>query len=284
MTRDSFVALAVSLLDGVVAHGVFGTRADARLCADWRGINDPDVTATRTVALFPPDAEPVLTHNTTRGEVFPLPDEVMAVLTNETPEATAHDECVIALVVVPTEPRAAFAVGPFDRDQAHQWLTDASTPREGRSVECCLLPVRASTLGTSSAPATTTDTPVPSIVLLDTSNGPVCYGPFDSALDGALFWHDITRTLDLTNVHGTHVCELITPAPDAALATASEETPGADRVRGWVVRLDPSGCDRDGDPRVVGLFADQSSARDWRPALSSSEATSPAAILPVYQP
>ncbi|TKG60957.1 hypothetical protein [Prauserella endophytica] len=282
MTRESFIALTVSLPGGVVAHGVFGTRADARLCADWCGITDPDVEATRAVALFSPDSEPVLTHDTTRGEVFVLPDEVMSVLENHTAEATVRDECVIALVVVPTEPRAAFAVGPFDRDQARRWLTDASTPRKGRPAECRLLPVRASALGTVAATAATTDRPVPAVVLLDTSNGPVCYGPFDSTLDAALFWHDITRTLQLTNVHGTSVCELLTPGPGSASTAPSGTTPDDDRVRGWVVRLAPSGRDRDADPRLVGLFTDEPSAREWQP--DSTESTSATAILPVYRP
>jgi hypothetical protein len=282
MTRGSFIALAVSLQDGVVAHGVFGTRADARLCADWHGVTDPDVAATRAVALFPPDGEPVLTHNTTGGEVFTLPDEVMAVLENGTPEATARDECVIALVTVPTrEVRAAFAVGPFDGAQARRWLADALAPGRGRPAECRLLPVRASALGAARTPAATPEAPVPAVVLLDTSNGPICYGPFDSALDAALFWHDVTRTLDLANVHRAHVCDLIPPGPAAIPTPTSEEPPGDDRVRGWVVRLQ----DRvDADPRVVGMFADHSSARAWRPEYSSPETTSPQDLLPVHQP
>lgn len=281
MTRESFITLTVSLPGGVVAYGVFGTRAEARLCADWCGITDPDVAATRAVALFPPDADPVLTHDTTRGEVFVLPDEVLSVLENHTAEATARDEYVIALVVVPTEPRVAFAVGPFDRDQARHWLAEAA-PRKGRPAECRLLPVRASALGTVAATAATTDRPVPAVVLLDTANGSVCYGPFDSTLDAALFWHDITRILKLANVHGTSVCELLTPGPDSASTLPSATTPDDDRVRGWVVRLAPSGRDRDADPRLVGLFTDEPSAREWQP--DSTALTSAIAVLPVYRP
>jgi len=141
--NGSFITLAVSQADGVIVHGVFGSRLDARLSEDWFAMNRSDVLVSRTVALFPPDAEPLRTRTTTGGEVFEMPDEAMSALENHTREATARDECVIALVVVPDESRVAFAVGPFSNEQAHQWRTDAASPHGSRSLVCCLLPVRA---------------------------------------------------------------------------------------------------------------------------------------------
>lgn len=283
MNRVSFIALTASPTDGIVAYGVFDSRSDARLCADWCGVSNPHVSATRPVALFPPDAEPVLTHTTIGGDIFPLPDDILPALEDRPPKTTPQDEHVVALVVAPTAPRVAFAVGPFDGDRADQWLTDTAKPRQGVSTVCCLLPVRAS--GLAVGPHGIADAePAPAVVLLDTSHGPVCYGPFDTAMDASLFWHDTTRTFELTNVYGTHICELIPPEPPPAVTGRPiADIPDDGRVRGWVARLAPADGDRDGEPRLVGLFADESNARDWRPA--SPPDTSPvAAILPVYDP
>ncbi|SFO04597.1 hypothetical protein [Amycolatopsis rubida] len=211
------------------------------------------------MALFPPGAEPVLTRNTALGDVVTLPEEAVKVLRYGIPEPVGRrDECVIALVVVPAPARAvAFAVGPFDKDRARQWLSAASMLRSGRDAECRMLPIRRlGAPGASCTPDPSRETPVPAVVLLDTSDGPACYGPFDSSTDAALFWRDAARVLDPGAVRHARVCDLTPPVPDTTAGPASWEELDDDRVRGWAVCL-PSGqgAGTDVGREVVGLSA-----------------------------
>src|SRR5882762_3285437 len=88
MTR--FAALVARHDQGVAVYGPFVSHTDARLGADWLGSTDPRVFATRPIALYPPDSDPLSSVEASRmGEVVQLPDTVASLVATHTTESEA---------------------------------------------------------------------------------------------------------------------------------------------------------------------------------------------------
>jgi hypothetical protein len=282
MGTTRFAALVARHEQGMAVYGPFISRADARLGADWLGSTDPRVFATRPIALYSPDSDPLSTTEASRiGEVVQLPEDIVSLVATHDAEPivdNAHPVVVLVVLIAPQHP--ALLAGPFDsHTAARTWCGRVRGSEIGHMAECHLLPLRRSDLGVDNPPNETTVPQAPGVVLLDTENASVVYGPFSSGMDAALFWHDLTHVLELTNVQQVHVCELAPPTDGATPATDGVPDSTDERVRGWVVRLAARANE---EPRLVGPFNDEHSARTWRaePACAATTGTA----LPIYAP
>lgn len=168
----------------------------------------------------------------------------------------------------------ALIIGPFDtRVDADEWCGHAHNPSGGRPGEARVLALRRTGqdfVGLGRTGVADGADAQQAVVMLDTDEATVVYGPFASALDAALFWHDVTGALELTNVRKAGVCELTAPGADARAS-------GAGGTAGWVVRSRAETTT--GEPLVVGPFPDARAASAWR--ASSSHGGS---VLPVREP
>lgn len=261
-------------------YGTFISRADTRLGADWLGSTDPRVFATRPIALYPPDSDRLPTAKTSRmAEVIQLPEEVVSLVATHDEESIADDVgAVVVLIVLAASQHPALLVGPFGSlAAARTWLGRVDGSGSGHRAECYVLTLRHSDLGVDAAADEGSLPQATSVVLLDTEDASVVYGPFGSGMDAALYRHDVTGVLTLTNVRQVHICKLASPADAVEPARDGEKVSTNDRVRGWVVRLTPIGHAK---PRPVGPFNAEDSARTWCAASGSTAATA----LPIYAP
>lgn len=283
MESGFFAALIVRREHGLAVYGPFATRSDARLGADWLGSTDPRVLATRPIAMYPPDSDPLSTTNPPRqGEVVQLPDEIASLVATRTEEATVDAASAVAVLVVIAAPlHPALLVGPFDSPTAARtWAGRVGGTSDHHTAECYLLPLQPSDLGIDDTPDETQHARATSVVLLDTDDASVVFGPFDNGLDAALYWHDVTRVLTLTNVQQVHICELASPTETATtMGPATDEIASTDkRVRGWAVRTTARGDD---EQRLVGPFYDEHHARTWS---TKPDADSTTTVLPICAP
>lgn len=277
MTTTRFAALAVRPREGISVYGPFRDRGDATLAADWLGATEPDVRATRSVALHPPE-QPALPGPTgSVGEVVELPDDVAIGARDDATPATPSDaDGLVVALVLPSTPRCALFVGPFDTPAtAIAWCASAEAPDGGREAEAHPLPMRHSDIKGDTPPQTAS----PAVVLVDTDSGPVVYGPFSSGLDAALYWQHITSVLRLTNVRQAHVCDLTPPQPDHD-APRPDTAPATAGERGWVLRLH-NAATPDGDPVLVGPFTHERAAAAWH---RTGEPTPAGAPSPIHEP
>jgi hypothetical protein len=247
MDTSRFAALVARHEQGLTVYGPFASRVDARLGTEWLGSTDPRVVATRPIALYPPDSDPLsTTDESQRGEVVRLPDEIASLMAAHREDATVDDASAVAVLVVLAAPEhPALLVGPFDSSaDARTWHGRAGRTGGTHTAECYLLPVRRSDLCVQEPPGETGLPQATSVVLLDTEDDSVVYGPFDTGMDAALYWHDVTRVLTITNVRHVHICELAPPTDTAVPATAGENMSADKRVRGWGRAADRTGARR----------------------------------------
>jgi hypothetical protein len=204
MENNCFAALVVRHEQGLAVYGPFASSSDARLGADWLGSTDPYVVATRPIAMYPPESDPLSTTGRSgMGEVVQLPDEIVSMITDRTEEATVDTaSAVVVLVVVAAPPHPALLLaGPFDSSMAARaWLGWAGGTSGEHTAECYVLPLRHSDLGMDGPPDEIQCGRATSVVVVHTDHASVVFGPFDSGLDAALYWHDVTRDLTVTNV------------------------------------------------------------------------------------
>ncbi|GGS59782.1 hypothetical protein [Actinokineospora fastidiosa] len=135
MEPQQFATLRLRGADGMTVHGPYADRADADM-ATGRFASDITTFAC-TLALYPPDADPITTCATTAptGTVLEMTDDVAdALLTaNESDPGTDRAGPVaVAVLVDPPARRLLLWIGPFpDTTAAQSWLKQASTVSGG---------------------------------------------------------------------------------------------------------------------------------------------------------
>lgn len=254
-SSSGFVAVAVRSGAGVSAYGPFGSRRDAIMAGDWIGAADPAVRVTREMALHPPDDHPLVRRTRPPvGDVVEVPDEFADDL--RTPDYSAsHGGEVVVLALVEGASRYAVLIGPMDPVAAEQWVV-ADDPL----AECRILPLRRTGIAVDGLLDTTTTSDSgssrPAVVLLETDDAEVVFGPFATGMAAALYGQMVRDTRILARVRSCSVCELAPPADD------SDDDP-ATGCR-WVVRLiDTHSAEDAGEPVLVGPFVSQRAARAW---------------------
>ena len=272
MTTTMYIALAVRHDDGLTAYGTFTDLTDARLTTTWLGTSDERVIATRTAALHPPDIEGTSPANRfIADKLIELPRSLADLLTLQRSRSTVDGPGeVVVLALLTTRHDRALLIGPFVSSEAARAWQHTDDPIARRVADSYLLPLHRSDLDIS-AP----DTPgAPAVILLDTENASVAYGPFRNGMAAALFWHDFTTVITLTNVQRVYFCGLTPPITTTPPGDDVVHAPNG-RTRGWVVRL--AGSDH-GEPTLVGPFRDEHSAQRWR----DNNTASFAAVLPIF--